>query len=57
VIDFLDVYIDNYHWPAFNVADSAITVGVIFLIIHFMFEKQDVSPASPETPSVQTPGT
>lgn len=56
VIDFLDVYIDNYHWPAFNVADSAITVGVIFLIIHFMFEKPDVSPASPETPSVQTPG-
>lgn len=57
VIDFLDVYIDNYHWPAFNVADSAITVGVIFLIIHFMFEKQDISPASPEAPPVQTPGT
>jgi signal peptidase II len=27
VVDFLDVYIGNYHWPAFNVADSAITVG------------------------------
>jgi signal peptidase II len=40
VIDFLDVYIDTYHWPAFNVADSAITVGVIFLILHFAFEKQ-----------------
>lgn len=50
VIDFLDVYIDNYHWPAFNVADSAITVGVIVLIIHFMFEKQDVPPVVPETP-------
>jgi signal peptidase II len=57
VIDFLDVYVENYHWPAFNVADSAITVGVIFLIIHFMFEKPDVSPASPEASSVQTPGT
>ena len=57
VIDFLDVYVENYHWPAFNVADSAITVGVIFLIIHFMFEKQDISPASPEAPPVQTPGT
>jgi signal peptidase II len=56
VIDFLDVYIDNYHWPAFNVADSAITVGVIFLIIHFMFEKQDVPPVVPESPSAQTPG-
>jgi signal peptidase II len=45
VIDFLDVYVDNYHWPAFNVADSAITIGVIFLIIHFAFEKKD--PATP----------
>lgn len=57
VIDFLDVYVENYHWPAFNVADSAITVGVIFLIIHFMFEKPDVPPVVPQSPSVQTPGT
>lgn len=48
VIDFLDVYVDSYHWPAFNVADSAITVGVIALIIHFAFEKR-IEP--PETPS------
>lgn len=39
VIDFLDFYVDAYHWPAFNVADSAITVGVVFLILHFAFEK------------------
>ena len=51
-IDFLDVYIDNYHWPAFNVADSAITVGVIFLIIHFTFEKKDLPPVQPESPAV-----
>ena len=30
VIDFLDVYWSDYHWPAFNVADSCITIGVIF---------------------------
>lgn len=40
VIDFLDFYIDAYHWPAFNVADAAISVGVCFLIAHFMLEKQ-----------------
>ncbi len=33
VVDFLDVFIKNYHWPTFNVADSFITVGVIMIII------------------------
>jgi signal peptidase II len=32
VVDFLDVYIGSYHWPAFNVADSAISVGAVILI-------------------------
>ncbi|MBI5048649.1 MAG: signal peptidase II [Deltaproteobacteria bacterium] len=32
VIDFLDVYIGRYHWPAFNVADSAITTGVFIAV-------------------------
>jgi signal peptidase II len=32
VIDFLDVFYHSRHWPAFNVADSAITVGVLFLL-------------------------
>jgi len=32
VIDFLDVYFNQHHWPAFNIADSAITVGAILLI-------------------------
>ena len=46
VIDFLDVYVDSYHWPAFNVADSAISVGVVFLMIHFAFEKKEMPPVS-----------
>jgi len=33
VIDFLDVYYGTYHWPAFNIADSAIVVGACLLII------------------------
>jgi signal peptidase II len=39
VIDFLDVYWKSYHWPAFNVADSAICVGVFFLAIDMMREE------------------
>lgn len=33
VIDFLDLYFRGYHWPAFNLADSAIVVGAGFLIL------------------------
>lgn len=36
VVDFLDIYWRNYHWPAFNVADTAISIGVFFLILSFM---------------------
>lgn len=32
VVDFIDVYYGSWHWPAFNIADSAITIGVILLI-------------------------
>ena len=33
VVDFLDVYVGAYHWPAFNVADSAITIGAGLLLL------------------------
>jgi len=39
VIDFLDVYIGRYHWPAFNIADTAISIGVLFLVVD-MIQKQ-----------------
>jgi signal peptidase II len=33
VIDFIDVYFGNFHWPAFNIADSCITIGVAIMIV------------------------
>ena len=33
VVDFLDFYLGPYHWPSFNIADSAITVGTLWLCI------------------------
>ncbi|SHO45558.1 signal peptidase II [Desulfopila aestuarii] len=37
VVDFFDVYIQDYHWPAFNVADSAICVGAgIFIVLSIL---------------------
>ena len=39
VVDFLDFYIGSLHWPAFNVADSAISIGMGILIYHILFNK------------------
>lgn len=33
VVDFLDVYVGEWHWPAFNVADSGITIGAVLLVL------------------------
>jgi signal peptidase II len=47
VVDFLDFYWKNYHWPAFNIADSAISVGVAVLMVRVLFSKPEkIEPAS-----------
>ena len=37
VVDFIDVYYKTFHWPTFNIADSAITVGATLLVVHSLF--------------------
>jgi signal peptidase II len=59
VIDFLDVYWGRHHWPAFNVADSSITIGVTLLVVDML--RQPRAPAvadeeRPEPPGGATPG-
>jgi signal peptidase II len=37
VVDFIDIYVFNYHWPAFNIADSCISLGFVILIFNILF--------------------
>lgn len=39
VVDFLDFFYGSYHWPAFNIADSAITVGVALMIFEILTDR------------------
>ena len=41
VIDFIDFFIYNYHWPAFNFADIFITIGVVLLLFDNIFNKKN----------------
>jgi signal peptidase II len=51
VTDFLDLHFRGYHWPAFNIADSAIVVGALMLMAEIVFSKSDAK----ESSTVQTP--
>ncbi|MGD9162552.1 MAG: signal peptidase II, partial [Desulfobacteraceae bacterium] len=37
VIDFLDIQIGSYHWPAFNIADSCISIGTTWVVVCLLF--------------------
>ncbi len=45
VVDFLDFYINNHHWPAFNIADMAICTGVLCLLVT-MYQRKKHAPRS-----------
>jgi signal peptidase II len=40
VIDFLDFHIKKWHWPAFNLADSCISLGAVFLVFIILFKRK-----------------
>jgi signal peptidase II len=44
VVDFVDVYWRGWHWPAFNVADSAISVGVVLLAFRLLEDRSQAPP-------------
>lgn len=41
VVDFLDFYIRSWHWPAFNVADSAISLGAVLMIWGMIIQRKE----------------
>jgi len=47
VIDFLDVFLGEHHWPAFNVADSCISIGVALLLFDLLARGWHSQPALP----------
>ena len=46
VVDFLDFYVGGWHWPAFNVADSAITIGAVLMIWEMILNRGKKESAS-----------
>jgi signal peptidase II len=51
VADFFDFYIGDWHYPAFNIADSLISIGVVLLIIYSFFFSNDKNKQTSEVPS------
>jgi len=46
VVDFLDFHMGSVHWPAFNLADSAICIGIAVMLLDGFFLRRDASPAA-----------
>lgn len=43
VVDFIDVYYQDWHWPAFNIADTAISIGAVMLLLDTLFNNHSDS--------------
>ncbi|HKD14847.1 MAG TPA: signal peptidase II [Candidatus Angelobacter sp.] len=50
VVDFLDFYVGSHHWPAFNIADSAIVVGALLLLSEIFLAPQEEKIVSQQEP-------
>lgn len=51
VTDFVDAYVGTYHWHTFNVADSAITIGICLMALDILFGRREPAEASPPAAS------
>jgi len=51
VVDFIQWYYDRFYWPAFNIADAAISVGAVILLLTSFFGDEDTKPATNDDPS------
>lgn len=43
VVDYIDLHYAGWHWPAFNIADTAITIGVVFILLDAVFAGPDAA--------------
>ena len=51
VTDFIDVYVGRHHWPSFNVADSAISIGILLMAVDSFRPHQREAPAAAVVPA------
>ncbi len=53
VVDFIHWFYKDYHWPTFNLADSAISTGVVLMIIHMLFLEKEENKGKNKEPQTQ----
>jgi signal peptidase II len=50
VTDFIDVYVGSHHWPSFNIADAAISIGIALMAIDSLWSRRSGHPADHHLP-------